>query len=70
MNRVRGENFMLPMYEVRYQDCEEWKSISEIEFMDCLYKYYNKLTPAIKEMLYGKEIITPGAIYRLKLEGK
>ena len=37
--------------------------------MDGLYKVYNKVTPAIKEMIQGKEIQTPGAVYRLKFKG-
>ena len=60
----------MPFYEVRHKDGEEWKQITDLELMDCLYKYYKKVTPAIKEMINGKEIITPGAIYRLKQEGR
>lgn len=56
----------LPRYEVRYNENEEWKEISEIELMDGLYKLYNRVTPAIKEMLAGKEHRTPDAVYRLK----
>ena len=62
--------FAMPFYEVRHKDCEEWKQITDLELMDCLYKYYKKVTPAIKEMINGKEIITPRAIYRLKQEGR
>lgn len=59
----------MPLYEVRHIDCDEWKQISDLELMDYLYKYHKKVTPAIKEMINGKEIITPGAIFRLKVEG-
>jgi len=34
--------------------------------MDGLYKLYHRVTPAIKEMLKGKEFCTPVADYRLK----
>ncbi|NNL74893.1 MAG: hypothetical protein HKO68_01005, partial [Desulfobacterales bacterium] len=61
--------FAMPMYEMRYHDWEEWEEISEIELMDGLYKIYNKVTPAIKEMITGKEIVTPEAVYRLKWKG-
>ena len=61
--------FAMPLYEVRYHDWEEWEEISEIELMDGLYKIYQKVTPAIKEMIRGKEIVTPKAVYRLKLKG-
>jgi len=56
------------LYEVRYKDCEEWEQISDIELMDRLYRIYKKVTPAIKDMIDGKEIVTPGAIYRLKMQ--
>ena len=61
--------FAMPLYEVKYNDWGEWKEISEIELMDGLYKTYKKVTPAIKEMIMGKEIVTPEAAYRLKLKG-
>ena len=60
----------MPSYEVRYKDCEEWEQISDLELIDSLYKFYKKVTPAIKEMINGKEIITPGAIYRLKMRNE
>ena len=69
---MKSERMMMlamPLYEVRHKDSEEWKQISDLELMDYLYKYHKKVTPAIKEMINGKEIITPGAIFRLKLVG-
>ena len=56
----------MPMFEVKYHDFKEWKDISEIELMDGLYKVYRKASPAVKEMITGKEIFTPEAVYRLK----
>jgi hypothetical protein len=56
----------MPRYEVRYNENEEWKEISELELMDGLYKLYHRVTPAIKEMLAGKALHTPDAEYRLK----
>ena len=61
--------FAMPLYEVRYHGWEEWEEISEIELMDGLYKIYKKVTPAIREMIRGEQIVTPEAIYRLKLKG-
>ena len=60
--------FTMPRYEVKYNENEEWKEISELEFMDGLYKLYHRVTPAIKEMIEGKEIRTPDAVYRLKCQ--
>ena len=61
--------FTMPTYEVKYHNLEEWEEISEIELMDGLYKIYRRVTPAIKEMITGKEIFTPEAVYRLKFPG-
>ena len=58
----------MPLYEVKYKDCEDWEQISDLELMDRLYRIYKKVTPAIKEMIDGKEIVTPGASYRLKMQ--
>jgi len=61
--------YALPLYEAKYKKKDEWEEISEIELMDGLYKIYNKVTPAIKEMIEGKEVSTPEAVYRLKIKG-
>jgi len=37
--------------------------------MDELYKTFDKVTPAIKEMIMGKEVETPHGIFRLKQKG-
>jgi hypothetical protein len=58
--------YTMPRYEVRYNENEEWEEISELEFMDRLYKLYHRVTPAIKEILEGKELRTLNAAYRLK----
>ncbi len=68
-DRRKKMMFPMPLYEVRYNDWEEWQEISEIDFMNELYKIYEKVSPAIKEMIKGKEIVTSEAVYRLKLEG-
>jgi hypothetical protein len=56
----------VPRYEVRYNENEGWKEISDLELMNGLYRLYHRVTPAIKEMLQGKELYTPYADYRLK----
>lgn len=58
--------FEMPQYEFRFHDKTDWKEISEIQLMDGLYKVYKKITPAIKEMIMGKEVKTPDGFYRLK----
>lgn len=60
----------MPRYEVRYDANEGWIEISDLEFMDELYKLYRRVTPVIKEMLNGREFSTQEAVYRLKLQSK
>ena len=59
----------LPLYEVKYHEEDEWNEISDVELMDQLYRFYNKVTPVIKEMINGKVVSTPHGTYRLKLRG-
>ena len=61
--------FAMPVYEARYHEEDEWVEISEIELMDQLYRTYKKVTPAIKEMIMGKEVNTPYGSFRLKDKG-
>ena len=61
--------YTLPLYEAKYNEKEDWEEITEIQLMDGLYRIYKKVTPAIKEMIEGKEIFTPEAVYRLKMKG-
>ena len=56
----------MPRYEVRYDENGEWIEISDLDFMDGLYKRYRRVTPAIKDMINGIELRTPDAVYRLK----
>jgi len=59
----------VPCYEFWCCDKNEWKEISEIEIMNRLYKIYKKVTPAIKDMINGKEVQTPDGLYRLRFRG-
>ena len=61
--------FSMPLYEVQYHEEDVWQEISELELMDDLYRIYKKVTPAIKEMILGKEVETPYGKYRLKAKG-
>ena len=60
----------MPRYEVRYDANEGWIEISDLEFMDELYKLYRRVTPVIKEMINGRELHTQKAVYRLKWQRK
>ena len=61
--------YALPLYEAKYNEREDWEQISEVELMEGLYKVFDKVAPAIKEMMEGKEIDTPEGVYRLKIKG-
>jgi hypothetical protein len=61
--------YELPLYEVKYHEGDDWKEISDLELMVELYKSCKKVTPAIKEMIMGKQVKTPNGIFRLKLKG-
>ena len=60
----------MPCYEFKCYDRNEWKEISETEIMNKLYKIYKRVTPAIKEMINGKEVQTPDGLYRLRFKGE
>jgi len=59
----------MPCYEFWCYDKNEWKEIPEIEIMNRLYKIYKKVSPAIKEMINGKELQTSDGLYRLRFRG-
>ena len=61
--------YALPRYEVKYKGSDHWEEISDIELTEELYKLFDRVTPAIKEMITGKEFQTADAIYRLKWKG-
>ena len=61
--------FEMPRYEVKNNEGDNWKELSELELMDELYKTYDKVSPAIKEMIMGKEVKTHHGIFRLKHKG-
>jgi hypothetical protein len=58
--------FEMPLYEVRYKDEMVWEEISELNLMQRLHETYDRVTPAIEQMIEGKHIQTHEAVYRLK----
>ena len=58
--------FSMPLYEVRYNDELPWEEISELDLMHSLHESYDRVTPVIEQMIEGKHIRTPDAVYRLK----
>lgn len=58
--------FSMPQYEVRFHDRAQWEEISEIELMHLLHESYDRVTPAIQQMIEGEQVLTADAVYRLK----
>jgi hypothetical protein len=58
--------FEMPQYEVRFHDNSKWEEISEINIMQKLSDTFDRVTPAIQQMMEGQNVMTPEAVYRLK----
>ncbi len=62
--------FIMPQYEVKYHGEDGWRDISELKVFDELFKTFKTATPVIQQMIEGKQVITPDAVYRLKGQSK
>jgi hypothetical protein len=58
--------FAMPSYEVKYRDKNEWEEISEINVLGSLHEVYSQVAPMIQEMIDGKQVPTPNAVYRIR----
>jgi hypothetical protein len=58
--------FEMPQYEVRDLNTAEWRDISEIDLMQNLHEFFDRVTPAIQQMIEGQQVLTQYSIYRLK----
>jgi hypothetical protein len=56
----------MPCYEVKYYDKSQWEKISESALLNSLQETYDQIAPVIQEMIEGKKIETPDAVYRIK----
>jgi len=61
--------FAMPLYEVRYHNKKEWEELTETQLLHKLVETYDRVTPAIQQMIQGKEVLTVEAVYRLKAKG-
>ncbi len=55
-----------PQYEVKYGNENNWTQVSEKEFLVHLHKSHTPVTPILKRMFNGEEIVTPSAIFRIR----
>ena len=58
--------FAMPSYEVKYHDKTEWEAISETKVLAKLQEIYDRVTPAIQDMIDGKQVLTPKAVFRIR----
>lgn len=58
--------FSMPSYEVRYQDTQDWEKISETKALGKLQEAYGQITLVLQEMIDGKQVLTPQAVFRIK----
>ena len=58
--------FEMYKYEVRDHNTAEWMDISEVDIMQKLHECFDRITPAIQQMIEGEEVVTQYAVYRLK----
>ncbi len=58
--------FKMVHYEFRYYNKTEWEEISEVEVLERIQDAFVRVTPALHDMMQGKRILTPDAIYRIK----
>jgi len=60
----------MSLYEVRYHDKEIWEDITDVDLIQKLRDTFERVIPAIQKLLEGDLLLTPDAIYRLKVRGK
>jgi hypothetical protein len=53
-------------YEVKYFGKKEWEEISELKILERLLEVFERVTPAVRDMIAGKRVQTSEAIYRIK----
>ena len=53
-------------YEVKYNGNKEWEEISEIKMLRRLLEIFERVTPAVQDMIAGKRVRTSEAMYRIK----
>jgi hypothetical protein len=60
----------MPLYEVKYYGKENSEDISDIDLLQKLHETFYRVIPAIQQILEGDLLLTPEAVYRLKVQGK
>jgi len=56
------------LYEVRYHGKVDWEDVSEINLLRGLQEIFERVTPAMQQILDGKQVETMTGVYRLKVQ--
>ena len=67
---VRVENremiFKVPLFELRQNNDNNWKKMTEKDFLLNLNNSFTQITPALEKMFDGEEIVTSSIIFRIR----
>ena len=58
--------FKLPQFEIKDLNENDWKKVSERDFLIKLANTFELITPVLAEMFQGKEISTRDCIYKIQ----
>ena len=58
--------FKLPQFEIKELSEKDWKKVSEKDFLIKLVEDFDPITPILRDMFRGKDLITRKCIYRIQ----
>ena len=58
--------FKLPQFEIKHSSEKDWKKVSEKDFLIKLLENFDPITPVLRDMFQGKDLITCNCIYRIQ----
>ena len=58
--------FKMPQFEIKYFCENDWKKVSEKDFLIKLLDNFTPITPVLSKMFQGKEIIIRDCMYRIQ----
>ena len=58
--------FKLPQFEIKELCEKDWKKVSEKDFLIKLVEDFDPITPILRDMFRGKDLITRKCIYRIQ----
>ena len=58
--------FKLPQFEIKDLSEKDWKKVSEKDFLIKLMEDFDLITPILRDIFRGKDLITRECIYRIQ----